>query len=230
MRIYYAWILCMGVCAYHADLWSQMSDCSFVSGRDTIEACKGEGTFYLDNPISEGGDYQILISTRGGVCDTFVALHVIELSPESDTLVLHLNDGSEITIRNRTYSESGIFRIQDIGSNGCQRITTIIITEDLILQPALSIPNIFSPASGIGNSTWRIQLTDAISAAYRIRQVTIYNRWGAIAYIAINQDEYIWDGVSNGAPAMAGVYAVYIEVIHDSGIVFHYVEDLTLLR
>ncbi len=88
------------------------------------------------------------------------------------------------------------------------------------------IPNVFSP-DGVGpnpNNTFI-----PVAQNYNSFRMMIYNRWGEKLYETddINKG---WDGMSNGAEAMSGVYVYHVEVTSYEDKLYKFSGTITLLR
>lgn len=89
--------------------------------------------------------------------------------------------------------------------NGCtlsDQVTITVLTD-------LVIPNTFSPNDDTNNDAWVIHGLEAFPK----NSVTIYDRWGQVAFSAINYTELkAWDGMIRGKKASEGVYYYVLDL------------------
>ncbi len=107
-------------------------------------------------------------------------------------------------------------------TNGCKASDsiTIYVSDETIL----SVPNAFTPGTGI-NNVFKIDKRGIANLNY----LRIFNRWGQKIFETNNIDNG-WDGTFNGVPQMYDVYVYELEAITQSGKKVNKVGNLTLLR
>jgi gliding motility-associated-like protein len=92
------------------------------------------------------------------------------------------------------------------------------------------IPNTFSPNNDGFNDVF-FPRGKGISG---VRSLQIFNRWGAVVFqktnFAINDPSFGWDGTFNNKPLDADVFIYQIDVICETGQVFSFRGDLSLIR
>lgn len=114
-------------------------------------------------------------------------------------------------------------------SYGCT--ATAQITINLICrEDAVSIPSAFTPNHD-GHNDKFYPLGKGIKA---INHFSVYDRWGRPVYsrdnIPINSEDYGWDGTCNGRDMPPGAYVYLLEVICETGEVFHLHGTVVLIR
>ncbi|MCW3110938.1 MAG: hypothetical protein JWQ09_5444 [Segetibacter sp.] len=92
------------------------------------------------------------------------------------------------------------------------------------------IPNTFSPNNDGSNDVF-FPRGKGIAG---VKNLQIFNRWGTIVFqksnFAINDSRSGWNGMYNGKPLDADVFVYHIEVTCETGQVFSYKGDITLIR
>lgn len=92
------------------------------------------------------------------------------------------------------------------------------------------IPNTFSPNNDGSNDVF-FPRGKGIAG---VKSLQIFNRWGNLIFqktnFAINDPRSGWDGTFNGKPLDAEVFVYQIEVICETGQVFSYKGDISLIR
>lgn len=123
-----------------------------------------------------------------------------------------------------TMSDTGYYHIQLIAFNdfGCTDTADswIRIKDSMMVY----VPNAFSPNGDLVNDVFEVK-------GVNIQQLTvqIYSRHGGLIH-EFNGIEESWDGTKNGYPLPVGVYGVIVEAIGESGEVFKYKGNVTLLQ
>ena len=112
---------------------------------------------------------------------------------------------------------------------GCTATASILI--DLICrEDAVSVPSAFTPNHD-GHNDIFYPLGKGIKA---INHFSIYDRWGRPVYsrdnIPINSEDYGWDGTCNGRDMPPGAYVYMLEVVCETGEVFHLNGTVVLIR
>ena len=98
---------------------------------------------------------------------------------------------------------------------------TIHVTYDTIF-----IPNAFTPNGDGLNDLFRI----GNLGYYKVVEMSVFNRWGAMVYHVTDGNNKGWDGTYNGVPQDLGVYNYYIIVSEPDGLSHSFKGDVTLLR
>jgi gliding motility-associated-like protein len=123
-----------------------------------------------------------------------------------------------------TYLKSGFYDVLLIASNkGCQDSATARVVA--MNEIGFYIPNTFSPNGDGHNDTF-----GCYGTGIRAFKMSIYNRWGELIFLSGDVGNP-WDGrLSNGMPAMSGVYDYVIEVYDSDGTSFDRRGGLFLMR
>jgi len=112
---------------------------------------------------------------------------------------------------------------------GC--ILTDELFIDVIKQPTIFAPNIFTPDADNDNNRFTLFSEDG---ELSIESLLIYDRWGSLVFENRNFEpgalEQGWDGSFNGQSMGDGVYVYLAEVILASGERMQFKGDITLLR
>lgn len=82
---------------------------------------------------------------------------------------------------------------------------------ELVEEPYISIPNIFTPNNDGVNDLLPISISRAQSA-----NTQIFNRWGSLVFES-NDLNPAWDGTYNGNPVAAGVYFIVVNATGSGG-------------
>jgi gliding motility-associated-like protein len=128
-----------------------------------------------------------------------------------------------------TPSNTIVYKATATNQGGCKaedRITINVFCNN----GNLFIPNTFSPNNDGSNDIFYPR-GKGISG---VKSLQIFNRWGSIVFqktdFAINDPTSGWDGTFNGKPQEPDVYVYQVEVICETGQVFSYKGDVTLIR
>jgi len=152
------------------------------------------------------------------------ALHP-EISGGSAPFLYSL-DGDEQAIPQFAGLPPGLFLLSVTDANGCSATDTVQVGQ---LCPVY-VPNAFSPnADGFND---RFELYSG--AEIQILAFRIFNRWGGLVYeqsgFSSADKSRFWGGQFNGAPAPAGVYVFYVEVLNGAGEEESFEGEVLLLR
>lgn len=147
----------------------------------------------------------------------------------SDTV--YLADGDSAFIDGNWHLQDTIISFTlPFSGTGCDSafVDSVLIVNVLPTVPPevkteVEMPNIFTPNGDDINDFLLIKHESGIEM-----DVTIFNRWGAIEYQAINTNP--WDGKNNGKEVVEGTYFVTVKGIESDGDEFEYSGHVTLKR
>ena len=116
-----------------------------------------------------------------------------------------------------------------ISVNGCRATAFADVLVDT--NSAVYIPNAFSPNGDGANDVWVLYASRNVS---RVRQLTVYSRWGEKVWESLNfppnEPFYGWDGHFEGRPLNPAVFVYVAEVEYRDGRTEIIKGDVTLLR
>ena len=121
------------------------------------------------------------------------------------------------------------FTVTAVDGDGCTTEDEVTVT--LVKNRPIYIPNAFSPNGDGANDNFILY---GGPAARRIKQLRIFNRWGALVFegndIALGDESQGWDGTFKGKEMNNAVFAFYalIEFIDDEVILYE--GDVTILK
>ncbi|MBL4652821.1 MAG: gliding motility-associated C-terminal domain-containing protein, partial [Flavobacteriales bacterium] len=117
-------------------------------------------------------------------------------------------DDSTIANPNYTPEIDGEFTllVTVTDDNGCSAVDSV----NVVVNPAIDVPNIFSPNGDGINDAWIIPFLEQ----YPDADLWIYNRWGELIYEALGGYTTPWDGTYNGKPLPVGGYYYVLELNH----------------
>ncbi len=114
------------------------------------------------------------------------------------------------------------YSVKGTTENGCEIIDSIdvIVNE----ESTVSVPNAFTPGTGINNEFKALQ-----NGIVKLNFFRVFDRWGALMFETtdINQG---WDGSFKGKPQPFGVYVYEYQAVTSSGKAFTRHGNVTLLR
>ena len=113
-----------------------------------------------------------------------------------------------------------------VDGNGCE--DTITQTIEILLQPAIYLPNAFVPEGSNENKRFKGYGIGVTSA-----ELTIFNRWGSLVYYSNDFNEILligWDGHYSGKLAPQGIYAYKLKATFYDGSEFQKLGTVLLIR
>ncbi len=123
----------------------------------------------------------------------------------------------------------GVYSVTIQDANGCTATDQITVLVDK--EERVYIPNSFSPNQDGINDEFMIF---AGSDVRIVRQLTIFNRWGAIVYsvsdFSANDPLFGWDGRHKGQDVTTGIYVYYAEIEFFDGRTEIMAGDITVVR
>ena len=122
-----------------------------------------------------------------------------------------------------TPTESTMYVVSGIGSNGCRSFDTVRVGVDY--RSNLIIPTAFSPNGDGKNDIFRV----SNMSFQRYIEFRVFNRWGQEVYNGTDGRKG-WDGTWKGVPQEIGNYQYVIRVAYPDGYVETYKGDVTLVR
>ncbi len=196
--------------------------------------CYGQWFLYNGNYYSSAGVYLDTLTSAAG-CDSIITFTLnvlpdIDISASPDHAKLLIGDSVTINILtnaaagNVTYSwfpTGGLscptcpvsivspeldtrYTVIGIDTNGC-RDTTIVPV--FVSQPALFIPNVFTPNGDGANDFFQIF---GNLSSLRYLEVKVFDRWGEKVFES-NDHHFKWDGTFKGKPMQPAVFVYVIE-------------------
>ncbi len=107
-------------------------------------------------------------------------------------------------------------------TDGCTTVDSV----DLVISPEslLTLPNAFTPGTGVNNKFTIIKRGEATLNHFRI-----FNRWGEVVFETTNVGDG-WDGTFKGAQQPLGVYVYDVQAVTKTGKLFNKRGNVTLLR
>ncbi|MEM9820353.1 MAG: gliding motility-associated C-terminal domain-containing protein [Bacteroidota bacterium] len=124
---------------------------------------------------------------------------------------------------------TSIYQVTVTDETGCTAVDSIMVSV-LKVRPVY-VPNAFSPnADGVNDFFTAF----AGPAASQIRQLSVFNRWGAVVYearnIPLNEERFGWDGLFKGQVLPPDVFAYYLVVDFIDGETLEYEGDITIIK
>ena len=228
-----------------------------VRSTQQVTLCQGSQLVVGDSTYRTTGTYETRIHRAAPLCDSLVTTHLVvsQLNNNSlrDTLVMQ-GDSIQLIASNSVgtgyvYSWSpkeGLScpscaetwakptqntRYQVIisdSSTGCSSSHDLNVA---VIPCALAIPSAFTPNGDGINDTFRVT---ANPCRGRLRQLTIYNRWGQVVFhqkiTSITEKLLEWDGTYQGAFVQTGIYSYQLIIESATGKVSNHTGALTLLH
>jgi gliding motility-associated-like protein len=128
-----------------------------------------------------------------------------------------------------TPKNSIIYKAFAINEGGCRTEDKIAINV-FCNNGNIFIPNTFSPNNDGSNDVF-FPRGKGIAG---VKSLQIFNRWGNLIFqkisFSVNDPSAGWDGTFNNSPVASDVFVYQIEVICETGEVFSYKGDITLVR
>jgi gliding motility-associated-like protein len=145
---------------------------------------------------------------------------------EPDSIGFNSNNASSVWVSPQITSS---FSVTIANENGCSDSdNTVVIVEK---NRPVYIPNIFSPNEDGRNDIFYIQAGNSV---VRIKEFSIFNRWGEPVFITkdvpANTPTHGWDGTFRGERMNSGVFVYYAEIAFSDGEVILFKGDVTLVR
>ncbi|HZY10431.1 MAG TPA: gliding motility-associated C-terminal domain-containing protein, partial [Bacteroidota bacterium] len=174
----------------------------------------------IELDLGESGSVQAIINLPSNQIDTLIW---------EPTNVIACIDVSCLEVNvHAFYSTMLSATVTDI--NGCQSTDELNIVVDSDRE--LYIPTVFSPNGDGTNDNFYI-IGDEHQIV-KVKQFTIFNRWGGIVHEALNflpnDPAYGWDGNEKGKGVNPGVFTYVAEIEFIDKIVLRYVGDVTVVR
>ncbi len=236
---------------------TQLNVLPLISTVQTLTLCAGSSLRVGDNVYDQPGNYQTRIHRAAPLCDSLVNIHLVmaqvSLAPLLDTLV---SPGDSLQLRavappgsNYVYAWSPqeglscpscaitwakpvhttryqvVARLPGLSCEARQQLTIQVL-------PCLAaIPNSFTPNGDGINDRFRISTNPCLG---RLRQLTIYNRWGQVVFhqqaVSVLDKFFDWDGTYHGELVSTGVYSYQLSVESAPEKVRYYTGALTVIR
>ena len=112
------------------------------------------------------------------------------------------------------------YLVYGVTTDGCTATDSININPESLI----TLPNAFTPGTGINNKFYVIKRGTAVLNSFRI-----FNRWGEVVFETRDVNEG-WDGMYKGAPQPLGVYVYDVQAVTNTGVLFNKHGNVTLLR
>jgi gliding motility-associated-like protein len=209
-----------------ADCAADFDDCS--NGATFTEPCDDNNSNTINDSVTRLlRDSSVCEPCRGAPCDFAISLDFDLTIGIGDSIQLNLvsNAGIDSITWGNTPglscldceepiakpTETTTYFVTAFDENGCASGTniTIIVNQERNIY----VPNVFSPNGDGINDYFEIQGGPDVRL---IRGFNVYDRWGAMAFNAVdypvNSPEGRWQGDHRGQPVEAGVY-IYVAVV-----------------
>jgi PKD repeat protein len=142
----------------------------------------------------------------------------------------NLGDGtsSQDSRPSHQYVEDGYYDVllTVTDANGCE--DTITQTIEILLQPAIYVPNAFIPEGSPENSRFK-----GYGIGVTAAELSVFNRWGSQVFYSNDVNEILlngWDGKNNGKLVPQGVYAYKLKASFYDGSEFQKLGTVLLIR
>jgi gliding motility-associated-like protein len=152
-----------------------------------------------------------------------------EASPDAVRFKYLFGDGDSLLTVVRTpvqheYNSTGTFNACQVAMNQIGCADTVCKTVQTLVNPAIDVPNAFTPRSGDVNSV-------VYARGYGIAKMKfiIWNRWGQKVFES-NSKNIGWDGKYKGVLQPMDVYAYTLDVQFTDGTKANKKGDITLIR
>lgn len=222
-----------------------------------VTLCAGSQLAVGDSIYRTSGMYQTRIHRDAPFCDSLVTTHLmvtpVDLTSMRDTIVA-LGDSIQLTAsvpKGTLYTyrwsppaglscstcavtwakptQTTQYQLTaQLSGLGCEASQTVRVE---VVPCQIALPNTFTPNGDGLNDVFTI-LTNACLG--RVKQLTVYNRWGQVLFDQKNGSSFIhpvgWDGTFQGEAAGTGVYTYQVLFESSTGRVSKYSGALTLLR
>jgi gliding motility-associated-like protein len=150
-------------------------------------------------------------------------------SPDAIRFKYLFGDGDSLLTNSRLpvqheYNTTGTFQACQIAINAIGCADTVCSPVQTLIEPAIDVPNAFTPRSGDMNSI-------IYAKGYGIARMkfTIWNRWGQKVFES-NSKNIGWDGKFKGVLQPMDVYAYTLDVEFTDGTKANKKGDITLIR
>jgi gliding motility-associated-like protein len=150
-------------------------------------------------------------------------------SPDAIRFKYLFGDGDSLLTNSRLpvqheYNTTGIFEACQIAINAIGCADTVCSPVQTLIEPAIDVPNAFTPRSGDVNS-----IVYAKGFGIAKMKFTIWNRWGQKVFES-NSKNIGWDGKFKGVLQPMDVYAYTLDVEFTDGTKANKKGDITLIR
>ncbi|SFF36848.1 T9SS type B sorting domain-containing protein [Spirosoma endophyticum] len=227
------------------------------SSTQQVTLCAGSQLVLGDSVYSQSGVYLNRFVRAAPLCDSLVTTQLlirqIDLVPPRDTLIMQ-GDSIQVGVNpsigtNYTYRwspESGLscptcpitwaspsqptlYQLAvSIPSTNCQ--TSYPLHVD-VLACLLAVPTSFTPNGDGINDSFNVVLNPCLG---RIRQLSIYNRWGQLIFhqelTSSLEKLFSWDGKYKGELVQTGVYGYQLTLESPTGKMSRHTGALTVIR
>ncbi len=228
-----------------------------VRSTQQVTLCQGSQLVVGDSTYRTTGTYETRIHRAAPLCDSLVTTHLVisqlNSNPLRDTLVMQ-GDSIQLIASNfigtgyvyswspkdglscpscaKTWAKPAQTTQYQVTINdpaiNCNTSYNLNVA---VIPCALAIPNAFTPNGDGLNDTFSVIINPCRG---RLRQLTIYNRWGQVVFhqtITSVSDKLLeWDGTYLGVLAHTGVYSYQLTVESTTGNVSSHSGALTLIH
>lgn len=193
-----------------------------------VESCNSYYWICNDSIYMLSGQYYYTTKDIKG-CDSIRRLNVI-INPNYlyiDTVVTFEEYYWSRT--NQYYKEGGQYSVYYTSSKNCDSIYVLVLI--IKKKGEVWIPNVFSPNGDLVNDYFVIFASPEIN---EIKNVLIFDRWGALVYskehFPPNDESVAWNGRLNNKLLNPGVYAYVVNWVDQSGKLHIEKGNVTLVR
>jgi gliding motility-associated-like protein len=139
--------------------------------------------------------------------------------------VIHIPNGTEAVQTFKALVQDSLMYFLMVGDRGCETTDSVLlVVRDCSIEPALVVPNAFSPNGDVSNETFL-----PLSKNLATFEMQIYNRWGEKLFTT-NDKNNGWDGKVNGEIIEQDVYVYIINAIDLNGRPIKKMGTVTLLK
>jgi len=184
---------CDSVWTLHLSVYHDTLVDSLYTGCDTV----------LVRGVPFTGDTLVvdsLTSIHG--CDSVIRLQIRVYPSYNDTVVDSMPAGAVYQFGGHEYTDSGLYTAAFVTAQGCDSVIWLRLSVYDLCELFLQFPNLVTPnGDGVND---RFVIKNLIEeGCYPINRLTIYNRWGARVFEAVNisKDSDFWDPAADRAPA-----------------------------
>lgn len=238
-------------------LITELSVLPTASSTQQVTLCAGSRLVVGDSVYTQSGTYQTRLVRAAPLCDSLVTSHLtirqIDITPPLDTVVMQ-GDSIQLSVKapidaNYSYiwsppsglscptcattwaspSQTTFYQLSvRIPNADCQASYALKVD---VLPCSLAVPNSFTPNGDGINDSFAVMLNPCLG---RIRQLSIYNRWGQLVFhqelTSLLEKITSWDGRYHGEMAQTGVYGYQLTLESTTGKISKHTGSVTLIR
>ncbi|GAB4034212.1 T9SS type B sorting domain-containing protein [Spirosoma jeollabukense] len=226
-----------------------------VNYTQSITLCQGSQLVVGDSTYSTTGSYLTRIARHAPLCDSLVTTHLVirqaTIKPLRDTVMIQ-GDSLQLIASGPSDALYSWSPSTDLSCPGCAitwakptqtthyQVKVRLANTDCeasygmnveVLPCLLAMPSSFTPNGDGVNDTFRAIVNPCLG---RLRQLTIYNRWGQVIFhqvlTSLFDQVLAWDGSYHGETTATGVYSYQLTIESGTGKISTHTGALTLIR